>query len=278
MVDSFQELSNGGKEKFLPFGMLSRKFEQFVQHGHKTYLTGISIDCAVFGFHDNQLKILLLKWKKLNGWSLPGGYIAKNEDGDDAALRLLKERTGLSNIYLQQYHTFARVERSKLPNMNFKDFEKNFGVRITKDNWLNTRVISIGYYALVEYSKVIEPRADDFTEVCEWKDIHDLPHLLFDHKEMIETALRSLQQQAAYQPIGLNLLPEKFTMNELQKLYETILDRPLDRGNFRKKIISLGILRKTGERITGKAHKTPHLYSFDKKEYNKGLNNGISFS
>jgi 8-oxo-dGTP diphosphatase len=245
--------------------MLDSKFREFVEEGHKHYLPGISIDVAVFGFHENQLKILLLKWKKLKGWSLPGGYIEKKEDGDDAARRLLKERTGLDNIFLQQFHTFSRFDRSKLPNMNAKDFEKKFGVKIKKDNWLNTRVISIGYYALVEYSKVIEPKADDLTEVCEWKDIHDLPKLLFDHKEMIETAFRSLQQQAAYQPIGINLLPEKFTMNELQKLYETILDRPLDRGNFRKKILSMGILKKTGERPTGKAHKTPHLYSFNKK-------------
>jgi 8-oxo-dGTP diphosphatase len=132
--------------------VLIRKFKQFVKEGHKTYLPGISIDCAVFGFHDNQLKVLLLKWKKLNGWSLPGGYIARNEDGDNAARRLLKERTGLDHIYLQQYHTFTRVDRSKLPGLSFRNFEKTFGVKITKDNWLNTRVISIGYYAMVEYS------------------------------------------------------------------------------------------------------------------------------
>jgi ADP-ribose pyrophosphatase YjhB (NUDIX family) len=258
--------------------VLIRKFKQFVEEGHKTYLPGISIDCAVFGFHGNQLKVLLLKWKKLNGWSLPGGYIAKNEDGDDAARRLLKERTGLDHIYLQQYHTFTRVDRSKLPRLSLRNFEKMFGVKITKDNWLNTRVISIGYYAMVEYSKVTDPQADDFTEVCAWQDIHDLPHLLFDHQEMIDTALRALRQKIAYQPVGLNLLPEEFTMTELQKLYETILDHPLDRGNFRKKILALGILKKTGERPTGKAHKTPHLFSFDKKAYAKAMKEGVGFA
>jgi hypothetical protein len=257
--------------------MHQNDLQKFVDTGYKDYLQGISIDCAVFGFHEGLLKVLLLKWKGLKGWSLPGGYIKKNEEADAAARRLLKERTGLDHIYLKQYHTFTHPDRAKIPKISLKDFEKAFGIHIKKDNWLFNRMISIGYLALVEYSKVKGLTADDFTERCEWKDVRDLPPVLFDHQEMIETALKHIRQQVSYQPLGLTLLPEKFTMGELQQLYETILGHTLDRGNFRKKILALGIVTKTGERPTGKPHKTPYLYSFDKRAYTKAVKNGIGF-
>lgn len=252
--------------------------QNFIDNGHQVYIPNLAVDCAVFGFDHHSLKVLLLKWKMLNGWSLPGGYMKHSEEADDAARRLLFERTGLNNIFLQQYHTFTGIERTKIPEMGLSDFGKSLGVKIPKDNWLNTRVVCIGYYALVEYSKVINPTADRFTEHCEWKDIHDLPFLLFDHAEMIETALRTLRLQLSYQPVGLNLLPAKFTMGELQRLYETILDRSLDRGNFRKKMLGTGLLKKTGERPTGKAHKTPHLYSFNKAKYNQSVQRGMGLT
>jgi len=241
-------------------------------------MPNVAVDCAIFGFHDNTLKILLLKWKNLDGWSLPGGYMKRSEEADQAASRLLRERTGLDKIFLQQYHTFTGIDRTKLPDMNLEAFGKSIGLEIGRDHWLTQRVICLGYYALVEYSKVTHPRVDTFTEVCSWCSINDLPKLLFDHKEMIEMAVRTLRLQLNFQPVGLNLLPQKFTMSELQKLYETLLGYPLDRGNFRKKMLGTGILRKTGERPTGKAHKAPHLYSFNKQEYVRSLKSGIKFS
>lgn len=258
--------------------MQAQEFQEFINHGHKKYLPHVSIDCAVFGFHNNELKVLLLKWKHLKGWSLPGGYMLRSEQGDAAATRLLKERTGLDQVFLQQYHTFTGLERSKITGSNAIHLEKKYGVVIAEDNWLKERVVSIGYYALVEYSKVINPQPDALTEECAWCDIHQLPDLLFDHQEMISEALKTLRTQIAHQPLGLNLLPREFTMLELQHLYETILDGSLDRANFRKKLLGLGILKKTGERPTGKAHKTPHLYSFDKRQYARALKNGITFS
>jgi ADP-ribose pyrophosphatase YjhB (NUDIX family) len=258
--------------------MLKKDFQNFIDHGYKAYLPHISIDCAVFGFHDNELKILLLKWKHINGWSLPGGYIKRDEQAEDAASRLLEERTGIADVFFQQYHTFTDLHRTNLPGVRIADLERVYHVKFPKDNWLRQRVVSIGYYALVEYSRVVNPQPDALTEICTWCDIHKLPHLLFDHRDMIVEALKALRLQIAHKPVGMNLLPREFTMGELQKLYETILDSKLDRANFRKKILGLGILKKTGERPTGKAHKTPHLYTFDKRAYAKALKTGISFN
>jgi ADP-ribose pyrophosphatase YjhB (NUDIX family) len=241
-------------------------------------MPSVAVDCAIFGFHDNTLKILLLKWKNIDGWSLPGGYMKRSEEADEAAARLLQERTGLEKIFLQQYHTFTGIDRTKIPGMDLQEFGKAMGVDIGPDHWLRQRVICVGYYALVEYSRVSNPQADSFTDVCAWRNIDELPNLLFDHNEMIEMAVRTLRLQLNFQPVGLNLLPHKFTMNELQKLYETLLGYPLDRGNFRKKMLGTGILRKTGERPTGKAHKAPHLYSFNKQEYIRSLKSGMRFS
>jgi len=253
------------------------ELQEFIDHGHLTYLPNVSIDCAVFGFHDNSLKILLLKWKHLQGWSLPGGYMKRSEEAEQAAMRLLKERTGLEKIFLQQYHTFTGIDRTKVPRLGLKNLGDSLGIKIDETNWLNDRVVSIGFYALVEYSTV-NPMPDSFTESCEWRSVDKLPPMMFDHKEMVEAALRTLRLQLNYQPVGLNLLPAKFTMGELQRLYETLLNHPLDRGNFRKKMLATGILRKTGERPTGKAHKTPHLYSFNKNHYAKSFVTGINFS
>ncbi len=258
--------------------MPHKDLQDYIDNGAQTYLPHVSIDCAVFGFHDGQLKILLLKWKHLNGWSLPGGHMLRTEEADAAANRLLKERTGLDQVFLQQYHTFTGIERAKMQGISTGDFEKAMGVTFPKNNWLTERIVSIGYYALLEYSKVTNPQPDSFTEECVWCDIHKLPKLMFDHTEMVSEALKVLRTQIAYQPIGLNLLPKEFTMMELQLIYETILDTKLDRANFRKKLLGLEILKKTGERPTGKAHKTPISIRFDKRQYAKALKDGISFN
>lgn len=241
--------------------------------GHEIYLRNISVDCVIFGFHENELKVLLLKVKYADLWALPGGFILKEEHMDDAAQRILKNRTGLDNIFMQQFHVFSNPERStKAIN---KQFLKNIGVEM-KESWMFERFLSVGYTALVDFS-LVQPIPDSFSAACEWHNVHSLPGMILDHRDILETALKQLQSNLNYHPVGYNLLPEKFTMPELQKLYETILNRQLDRRNFQRKIIGTRILKKLNETKKGVAHKAPNYYKFDLKNYRKALQGGLGF-
>ena len=136
------------------------------------------------------------------------------------------------------------------------------------------RFITIGYWALVEFSKVT-PRPDWLSEECKWWDIHRIPKLIYDHNQIVDKALEALRISLNDHPVGYNLLPEKFTMPQLQRLYETILDTPLDRRNFQKKMLALDVLEKLSERKTGAPHRSPFLYRFDKKKYERAMAHGL---
>jgi 8-oxo-dGTP diphosphatase len=241
--------------------------------GHEKYLRHISVDCVIFGFHNNELKVLLLHARYARLWALPGGFILKQEHMDEAAKRILKERTGLEEIFMQQFHVFSAPDRST--RKTNQQFLKNVGVT-ADDSWMFDRFITVGYTALVDFSKV-QPLTDVFSTACEWFNIHAIPDMLLDHRQILEKALENLQLQLNYHPVGYNLLPAKFTMPELQKLYETILDKPLDRRNFQRKIVSTGILKRLAETKKGVAHKAPYYYKFDLKKYQKALKGGMSF-
>jgi ADP-ribose pyrophosphatase YjhB (NUDIX family) len=231
----------------------------------------LTLDCTILGFHEGQLRVLLLRWKGTQEWSLPGGPIYQSEALDDAAYRVLKERTCLEKIFLQQFHTFG-----ELPRYDLAEIQKKLKHIIDPDLWYK-RAISVGYYALVDYSEV-SPTSDQFTDECRWWDVDGIPELLFDHNHIIDEALKALQIEISLQPIGYNLLPEKFTMPELRRLYETILGRELDPRNFHKKMNGLGILERLKERKRGGAHKAPYLYRFNKAEYEAKLKEGnLSF-
>lgn len=240
--------------------------------GEHNLLPTLSIDCVIFGFHENQLKVLLVKHRHRNMWALPGGFIGKDEPTDAAAYRVLKERTGLNEIFLQQFHVFGEPERSQ-KEFHIQDLKKD-GINVTEDLWILQRFVTIGYYALVEFSKVT-PAENALSEKCMWWDIHSLPPLILDHRNIFDKALITLRIQLNFQPIGYNLLPEKFTMPELQKLYETILDKKLDRRNFQRKILGFKILKRLKETKRGVAHKSPYLYSFNLKKYNDALSEGF---
>ncbi|HEY9045413.1 MAG TPA: NUDIX domain-containing protein [Ohtaekwangia sp.] len=243
-----------------------KQLQDFLLKGDKTYVPRVSVDCVIFGFHEDQLKVLLLRWRD-GRWCLPGGFVKWDESVDDSAVRTLQERTALRNIYLQQFHTFGDPGRER---------GKRLGLAATQKSWMRERFISVGYYALVEFSKVA-PKPDWLSDECRWWDIHEVPSLIYDHNQMVEKALDKLRLSLNDYPAGYNLLPEKFTMPELQRLYETILDKPLDRRNFQKKMLSLGILERLKERKTGGAHKAPYLYRFDKKKYEKAMKQGLKF-
>ncbi|WP_254448429.1 NUDIX hydrolase [Spirosoma rhododendri] len=218
------------------------------------YIRALSIDGVIFGFHENELKVLLLRWKGTDEWSLPGGFIRMQESVDVAAQRVVQERTGLTQLYLRQFHVFGDVNR-----YDQVDVWRRAGLSFDeRDMW--PRAISIGYYALVEYSKV-EPTPDHLTEACAWWSLDTLPNLLFDHNQIIEVALQSLRKELNEQPIG-HLLPEAFSIPELQRLHETILGHALDARNFYKKTIASGDLERLPERRRGTPHKAPFLYRF----------------
>jgi 8-oxo-dGTP diphosphatase len=228
------------------------------------YLPNLSIDCVVFGFDNGVLQVLLVKIKNQNLWALPGGYIKKTEHIDQAANRILWQRTGVADIYLQQFRVFADLNRSE---DFFKDFQDTL--------WNKQRFISIGFYALIDHAKV-KLIVDNLSDFCEWKNIDDLPNLMMDHRYIFDKALITLRKQLNHKPIGYNLLPEKFTLSDLQKLYEIILDKKLNRGNFYRKIMRFDILIKLDEIRKGGAHKAPDLYKFDLEKYQTALKMGLN--
>jgi len=233
---------------------------------YEMYVPHISVDTVIFGFNGDQLKVLLLKMKFNHQYFLPGGYMKKDENLESAAIRILRERTQLDKIFLQEFAVFSELNRSEEA---FKDF--------SDDLWHKKRFISVGYYALVNH-KDVSPIGDELSESCDWIILDELEsqNITMDHKQIIEKALNTLREQISYKPIGLNLLPEKFTLSELQKLYEAILGRTLNRGNFYRKIKNIGILKKLDEKRKGGAHKAPDLYTFDQENYFKILENGIN--
>ncbi|HEV8513788.1 MAG TPA: NUDIX domain-containing protein [Cyclobacteriaceae bacterium] len=245
--------------------------EEFLAQGELSYLPHLSVDCVVFGFHEGHLKVLLLQWNDTNEWCLPGGFIEHTEPLDSAAVRTVYQRTGLKNIYLRQFHAFGNPSRQR-----GKDDTKILkGAK--PDSWIMKRFITIGYWALVEYSKAV-PIPDQFSSQCCWVNVTKVPSLILDHNLILEKALQSLRLSLNDYPVGKDLLSEKFTMPELQRLYETILNRKLDRRNFQKQILSMGILERLKEKKKGGAHRSPFLYRFDKRKYLLALKQGLRTS
>ncbi|MEY4963518.1 MAG: hypothetical protein RLZZ323_837 [Bacteroidota bacterium] len=238
----------------------------------ENYQPGLSIDCVIFGFHDNQLKVLLIKTKYSDKWALPGGFVRIDESIDDGAINVLQGRTGLQGIFLRQFATFGQVNRNPV---EFSDGVLAFyQIPLAEAQWYRNRFVTVGYYALVDFLQAV-PQPEGNNEIVEWIDCNAVPELILDHKEIFDKALETLRMELNLVPVGYNLLPEKFTIPELQRLYETILGRKLDRRNFLRKITSIGILTKLDEKKSNVAHKAPNLYSFDKERYEEVLKIGL---
>jgi 8-oxo-dGTP diphosphatase len=223
-----------------------------------TFVPHLAIDCVVFGFHEGELKLLLLKWKTDNVWTLPGGFIRRGESIDHAAHRSLRDRTGLRRIHLRQFHTFGDLGRKEA---FMKKLFANHNMEAPADTWLFSRVVSIGYYALVDFEEA-RPTPDFMSESCTWYPIEARPTLALDHDRIVALALEHLRASLEVPGAGANLLPERFTMPELQRLHEAILGTPLDRRNFQKRMLDRGGLERLEERRTGGAHRAPYLYRF----------------
>lgn len=214
----------------------------------------LAVDCIIFGFDNKNLKILLIKrdFEPEKGkWSLMGGFISPDEAIDDAATRILHDLTGLNDVYMEQLRAYGAVERDPVE-----------------------RTVSIGYYALIPISeKTILNK--EFS--AQWFNVTESPELIFDHGEMIANAMARLRRRALGKPIGFELLPNKFTMKQLQTLYEAILGDTLDKRNFINKINALDILKKTEEKDMNSSRKGSFLYMFDETKYNEKVREGFSF-
>jgi ADP-ribose pyrophosphatase YjhB (NUDIX family) len=241
-------------------------FEQFLPH--------LSIDCCVFGFLENQLKILLIRWEDFEQWSLPGGFIFPDESVDAAARRILRERTSLQDIFLEQFKIFGDVNRTS--SAGSREAMEQAGLDVKTQKWLLQRTISLGYYALVDFSKAIPTTAPMIGD-CRWWNIEQVPALIHDHMDILQHARKALQAHLLNRPLGMNLLPKKFTMTELRRLYETILGKPIDRRNFEKKILKMGIVDRLNEVKTDVAYKAPLLYRFNVAKYEQLLNEDFGF-
>lgn len=237
----------------------------------KTYIPQLAIDCVIFGYKEKELKVLVSKLHlKGDIYSLPSGFIFQNEGIDQAAHRILRERTSISNIFLEHYKNFGQAERTnkglfeKIMEQN-KDFFTSENINFSQEDfvWLTSRFVSLGYYALVDISKVT-PTKTELDESMEWYNIHELPDLMMDHAEMVEKALESLRLNLDNNIIVLNLLPETFIMKEVQDLYETIFEKTYARNNFQKKILELNVLERLEKKFTGAANKAPYVYRFRK--------------
>ncbi|WAC14690.1 NUDIX hydrolase [Dyadobacter pollutisoli] len=235
----------------------------------ENYIQQLSIDCVIFGYHDKQLKVLVPKLVfKGDFCALPGGFIYQEEDIDIAAHRILQQRTGISEIYLEQFFTFGNATRNSLEFINRlidlnSDKLTSEGHHRREYDWFTRRFVSIGYYALVDINKVV-PQKTDLDESIEWYNINDLPEMIIDHNAIVAKALETLRQNLDEKLIAFNLLPETFTMREVQELYETIFDKPFARNNFQKMILDLNVLERLEKKFTGAANKAPYLYRFRK--------------
>jgi len=232
----------------------------------------VSVDCVMFGFHADELKVLLLKWNNTE-WCLPRGSIFRQELIAEAASRVLKETTGIEEVFLQQFHTFGAADRYKnnSADQNAQQLHNKFEARVD-DELFHESLISIGFYALVDFEQAIPKLTGSY----QWCEITALPDLSFDHNDMIELALVALRKDLRYLPIA-KLLPQKFTLRDMQKLYETILNRKFDRRNFHKLLMSYDFLIKLPEKKIGTANKSPHLYQIDLEKYETALQDGISY-
>lgn len=215
----------------------------------------VAVDCIIFGFTANKLKLLLFKRKvepNKGSWSLIGAFIKNNQSVDDGAKQILFETTGLQNIYLEQLKTYGSVERDSAD-----------------------RVISIAYYSLTSISDFELESVEKYD--AHWFDLDEIPTLIFDHNEMVSDAINELKIKAKHQPIGFNLLPKYFTIPELQALYEAIYQRKLDARNFRKKILSLDVLTKTDKKDKSGSKKGAFLYTFNKEKFDVLIKKGLNF-
>ena len=225
-------------------------------HAYEYPRAALTVDCVVFGVDEEDLKVMLIQrdLPPFEGkWALPGGFVHVDETLDEAARRELEEETALHKVFLEQLFTFGAVHRDP-----------------------RERVVSVAYYALVKLSDHRVHAATDARDAA-WFGVHDVPSLAFDHTDILQMALERLRGKLRYQPVGFELLPKKFTLSQLQHLYELVLERELDKRNFRKRVLAMDLLIETDEVEQDVAHRAARLYRFDERKYRRLAKAGFNF-
>lgn len=239
-------------------------------------IPNISVDCVIFGFDSNQLNVLLVERKLedentgdvlIDDWTLTGYHIFEEEDFDTAAARILKGLSGLDNIYLEQFYAFGGVDRVNGP----KD-----ELWLQHQRGFSERIVTIGYFSLIDNTSV--QIVSHNNRNVNWFPMNELPELGFDHAEILDKALEKLRAKLRSEPIGFELLPEKFTISQLQRLYEVILGTKFDRRNFRKKVLQMKYVIPLDEKQKGVKHKPAQLFIFSKEVYEKTKTERFDFS
>ncbi|MGJ1367525.1 NUDIX hydrolase [Sphingobacterium spiritivorum] len=215
--------------------------------------TNFTIDCVIFGFHDGYLKVLLTERNEYpfkDWWALPGFFVNNDEEMEDAVKRILYENTGLKDIYMEQLAALAGLKRHP-----------------------QGRILTVAYFALMQldHAKIKVKPVTSYMRQANWFSVHELPDLAFDHKQIIELSLEKLKRKIGYSPVAFELLPEKFTLTQLQLVYEAILGKKLDKRNFRKKMLNYGFLKELSEFQKGVSYRAARLYKFDKRKFHKAF-------
>lgn len=251
-----------------------QEIQHFFSKGYLEYRANLTVDCAIFGYHNSELQLLLVKNKIITKWCLPGGFVRKDESLDHAATRITAERTGIDNLFLKQFKTFGDPGRND-PRGAF-DAEKLLElvqVRV-EGSWLTGETASVGFYAITDIVNA-RPKADYLSSECTWFSVDQLPDLGFDHEEMVREALFTMRMHLHHFPIGKNLLQPKFTLKEIKTLYEVLSGKQLNASNFPNKLISLGLIVKLDEKRKIGAHRSPAYYKFDEDSYENALREGL---
>lgn len=237
----------------------SENLEMLIEQGQHLFLPNLSVDIVIFGYQERSLKVLLLEITE-GRWMLPGGYVLQEEDLNESAQRVLKERSGLENVYLKQFYTFGNSQRSF--STEIKKLFESSNLPWKEELWINQRFVSTGYYALVQLEES-KPVAGIFARNFAWFSLDALPELLLDHHEIIEKAHQEFRMDLKVHPVAFHLLPKKFTMPELHRVFETVLQRKMDRSRFQKKMFEYNVFKRLDERREAVPHKRPYLYSYE---------------
>jgi 8-oxo-dGTP diphosphatase len=251
-----------------------KDIQDFFHNGYIDYRPNLTVDCAIFGYHDGGLQLLLVKNKIFTKWCLPGGYVHKDENLDQAAARITAERTGIENLFLKQFKAFSEPDRNHPHSVDADKFLELTGINISENSWLSGPTVSIGFYAITDIVNAT-PKADFLSSECRWFPVDQLPPLGFDHDEMVVEALLTMRMHLYHFPIGKNLLQQKFTLKEIKQFYEVMSGKTLNASNFPNKLISLGLIVKLDEKRNIGAHRSPAYYQFNEEMYENALKEGL---